>query len=78
MVNGRAYHHFGWHAVGIREPGPSGTYRNATTRELRVGESNRGGTLLDRDTFAIRLGKKDAGRELDGRTWDEMPLPVVA
>ena len=26
---------------------------------------------------AVRLGKKLAGRELDGRTWDEMPVPAL-
>ena len=25
--------------------------------------------------YAMRLGKKRAGRELDGRTWDEYPQP---
>jgi protein gp37 len=29
-------------------------------------------------TAYYRLGKKAAGRVLDGRTWDEMPEPVVA
>lgn len=24
---------------------------------------------------AVRIGKKKAGRLLDGRTWDEMPTP---
>lgn len=28
---------------------------------------------LDNDTMAIRIGKKIAGRELDGRLWDEYP-----
>ena len=35
-------------------------------REVRTG----GG---DFDFAAVRLGKHAAGRELDGRTWDEMP-----
>lgn len=26
----------------------------------------------------VRLGKKAAGRELDGRTWDDFPRPIVA
>lgn len=73
MTNGRAYYYGGWHGVGIRERGPSGTFRNATTREMRPGESNRGGTLLDHDTYAMKVGVKEAGRELDGRTWDELP-----
>jgi protein gp37 len=30
------------------------------------------------DTEVCRLGKKLAGRELDGRTWDEFPTPVAA
>lgn len=27
--------------------------------------------------YMERLGKKAAGRELDGRTWDEMPAPII-
>lgn len=27
--------------------------------------------------YLVRLGKKRAGRELDGRTWDEMPANVL-
>ena len=25
----------------------------------------------------VRLGKKRSGRELDGRTWDELPRPEM-
>ena len=32
----------------------------------------------DPGAFALRVGKKAAGRELDGRTWDEMPAAVQA
>ena len=54
-----------------------------TGRAFRDGV--RGGTLsatpgnygkyhwLDDNTMAVRVGKKIAGRELDGRLWDEYP-----
>ncbi len=73
MVGDRAYQLGGWHAVCIHERGPSGTFRNGEIRPMRVGESSRAGTLLDRDTFAARVGKKSAGRLLDGTLWDEFP-----
>lgn len=45
-------------------------------RLMRPGERRQNGdTMLDDDTIAIRLGKKRAGRTLDGRTWDQFPLP---
>lgn len=33
-----------------------------------------GGELAEGGATVVRLGKKAAGRVLDGRTWDEMPL----
>lgn len=74
MLFGRAYEYGGWHAVGIRERGPTGTMRTAVTRPMQVGEANRGGVLLAPDIFAKKVGTKQAGRELDGRTWDQMPV----
>ncbi len=73
MSGGRAVQRCGWHAAIIREPGPSGTMRNATTRPMRAGDRTKGGIMLDEDTFAVKVGAKAAGRELDGRTWDELP-----
>ena len=32
-----------------------------------------GRVMLDEQTIAIRIGKGKAGRELDGRLWDEYP-----
>jgi protein gp37 len=32
---------------------------------------------IDGDNYVMRVGKKAAGRLLDGRTWDEVP-PVAA
>lgn len=29
--------------------------------------------MMSNEEFVTRVGKKDAGRRLDGRTWDEMP-----
>lgn len=34
--------------------------------------------LLGDGTTLRRVGKRAAGRLLDGRTWDEMPIPVLA
>lgn len=73
MLFGRAYQYGGWHAIGIREPGPTGTMRTAVTRPMQVGERNKGGVLLSQDVFAKKVGAKTAGRQLDGRTWDQMP-----
>ena len=45
---------------------------------MRPGDTNGYGVLLDADTMALGVGKKAAGRELDGRTWDQFPQPVPA
>jgi protein gp37 len=29
--------------------------------------------MLDENTFALKMSAKDAGRVLDGRTWDQLP-----
>jgi hypothetical protein len=42
---------------------------------MRAGDRNGHGVMLDEDTIAIRVGKGRAGRLLDGRTWDEFPVP---
>ena len=41
---------------------------------LRPGDRTRGYVMLDNDTVAVKVGKTAAGRELDGRTWDEYPV----
>ena len=71
---GRAYDRPGGgrRAAIIREPS-TGSFRPGVTRPLRPGEETGAGLMLEHDTFAVRVGKKAAGRELDGRTWDEMP-----
>jgi protein gp37 len=66
----------GRHAPVVREAGPSGTFRRSTTRLMRPGEAVGPLALLDENTIAVRVGKKAAGRELDGRTWDEFPEAV--
>lgn len=75
MTGGRAieHPHGGTSAVYVREPGPSGTYRNAIIRPMKPGDRVKGGVMLDLDTFAVKMGAKAAGRELDGRTWDQRP-----
>lgn len=49
------------------------TMRGATTRLLEPGERTRNTVLLDRNTIAVRVGKRRAGRTLDGRIWDQYP-----
>ncbi|GIH91981.1 DUF5131 family protein [Planobispora siamensis] len=76
FAGGRAYNYprgGARSAAVIRFAGPSGTFRASETRAMRPGEKTKGSVLLDRDTIAVRIGKKAAGRELDGRTWDEFP-----
>jgi protein gp37 len=75
FAGGRAYQlpGHGRTAACIRERGPSGTFRGGTTRRMRPGDRTKGTVLLDEDTIAVHVGKKAAGRELDGRTWDEFP-----
>lgn len=80
MFGGRAFDNpkGGRSSPVIRERGRSGTFRTAETRLMRPGDRNGLGVMLDENTIAVRLGKGGAGRELDGRTWDEFPasLPV--
>ncbi len=80
MAYGRAIVHPGGGrvAAGIREPGgPNMTMRQATTRALVPGDRTRRGVMLDENTFALKMPVKQAGRELDGREWNELPRPVV-
>jgi protein gp37 len=73
---GRAYNNplGGRSSATLRELGPSRTFRGGETRLMRPGDRTRGGTvMLDRDTIAVRVGKGKAGRELDGREWNEYP-----
>jgi protein gp37 len=75
-ATGRAYKNpkGGTSAASIRERGPSRTFRSGVTRAMAPGDRTAGGVLmLDRDTVAVKMGAKAAGRELDGRTWDELP-----
>jgi protein gp37 len=79
MSGGRAIEHpgGGMSAMVIRSPGRSGTMRNSTTRALEPGDRTKGGVMLDRNTFAVKMGAKAAGRELDGREWNELPRVVA-
>lgn len=78
LYTGRAIEHpnGGLTSASINEPGPTGTMRTAVSRPLKPGDRTRGGVMLDLDTFALKVGAKKAGRELDGRTWDELPRVV--
>ncbi|MEV4887878.1 phage Gp37/Gp68 family protein [Nonomuraea sp. NPDC055795] len=79
FFGGRAFDHprGGRSAPVLRERGRSGTFRAGVTRLMLPGEATRGGVLLDPDTIAIRVGKKRAGRQLDGRTWEEFPTTTT-
>jgi protein gp37 len=61
-------------AAIITEPG-GGPFRAGTRRALRPGDRVKIGTMLDEDTFALRIGKKQAGRLLDGREYTAFPQP---
>ena len=81
FAGGRAFVHptrGGTSAVMIREVGPSGTFRSGVTRPLEPGDVTQGGVmLLDADTVAVRVGKKAAGRELDGQVHDGYPVSAA-
>lgn len=68
FAGGRAFDHpdRGTSSTTLRRRGPSGRYRNGETRCLEPGDRTRWYAMLDRDTIAVRVGKKAAGRELDG------------
>jgi len=51
---------------------------NRGLRPMQTGDRNGLGLMLDDDTISVRVGKKQAGRELDGRTWDEFPAATRA
>uniref|UniRef100_UPI003F4951F1 DUF5131 family protein n=1 Tax=Streptosporangium sp. CA-235898 TaxID=3240073 RepID=UPI003F4951F1 len=80
FAGGRAYAdpRGGRSAAVLRQRGPSGTFRAGEFRPMRPGDETRGTVMLDANTIAVRVGKKAAGRELDGRTWDEMPRLVTS
>lgn len=77
FAGGRAYDSplGGRHAAILRERGSS--FRPGADRPMRPGDRTRSTVLLDNDTIAVRVGKKAAGRELDGRTHDAFPQPVA-
>lgn len=42
------------------------------------GDRTRHTWMLDQDTIAVRVGRKSAGRELDGRLHDAVPSSSTA
>lgn len=77
---GRAFDHplGGRHSASIRERSRK-AFTSGETRLLRPGDETKGGTrMLDANTVALNIGKHKAGRELDGRTWDQYPDLVSA
>lgn len=77
---GRAYNHpLGGRmspSVRVKVAGAA-TMRGAGTRLLEPGERTRNTVLLDRNTIAVRVGKRRAGRTLDGQIWDQYPHSVT-
>lgn len=67
-------------AAVVREPAlPNRHFEGGRRRLMEPGDETKGGVvMLDRDTIAVRVGKKAAGRDLDGRTWDEFPAVALA
>jgi protein gp37 len=73
---GRAYDdplHGGRSSASLRERGPSRTFRSGPWRAMEPGDRTRHTWMLDKDTIAVRVGRKSAGRELDGRLHDGVP-----
>ncbi|MEU0896869.1 DUF5131 family protein [Streptomyces massasporeus] len=73
---GRAYDdplHGGRSSASLRERGPSRTFRSGQWRAMEPGDRTRHTWMLDKDTIAVRVGRKSAGRELDGRLHDGVP-----
>ena len=53
---------------------PPGAFQSRGIRPMVPGDETHGGVrMLDRDTVVSHVGKRAAGRLLDGRTWDEFP-----
>jgi protein gp37 len=75
FFGGRAYNdpRGGRRSATIRMRSPK-AFVTGEHRLLRAGDRTTGGVVcLDERTVAVKVGKHRAGRELDGRTWDEYP-----
>ena len=75
-AGGRAYDnplHGGRSSATLREPGPSRTFRSGQWRSMEPGDRTQHTWMLDKDTIAVRVGRKAAGRALDGRLHDAAP-----
>lgn len=75
FAGGRAYNDPSGcrHAASVRIKADR-PFQPAHWEPMRPGDRTVGGTVvLDEQTVAIKVGKRRAGRELDGRTWDEYP-----
>lgn len=51
----------------------AGTVTPRGTDVAWTGKVNQIAVMLGWDTYAVKMGADKAGRELDGRTWDELP-----
>ncbi|MER7331621.1 MULTISPECIES: phage Gp37/Gp68 family protein [unclassified Micromonospora] len=79
FAGGRYFKHpnGGRYAATIRERSTK-AFHPGVTRAMRAGDVNGLGHMLDDDTIAVRVGKKRAGRLLDGREWNEFPAERTA
>lgn len=48
-------------------------FTHGKIRRLEAGDETGLGVMISDEVYALRVGKKLAGRTLDGRTWEEMP-----
>ena len=81
FAGGRAYDnplHGGRSSASLREHGRSNTFRAGRCRAMEPDDRTQTTWMLDKDTIAVRVGRKAAGRELDGRVHDAVPNSTTA
>jgi len=62
-----------WEGAGVGVPSIEARRINDTGQDITSIPELHCGDEQVTDAYVYRVGKKAAGRELDGRTWDEMP-----
>lgn len=79
FAGGRAFNQpGGGRSAAVIRFKPTRAFQTGETRVLRPGDVRKDGIMLENDIFAARVGKHEAGRELDGVLWDQMPPWVPA
>ncbi|GAA4349950.1 phage Gp37/Gp68 family protein [Hymenobacter saemangeumensis] len=73
FAGGRFFKHPNGNTCGISITEPGSSFTPGVRRLMQPGDTNGLGIMLSPDIFAARVGKHAAGRQLDGRTWDELP-----